>query len=302
MKNIGFDWNDLKFFLAAARHQGLSGAAAALHTSPSTVSRHITALEERLKATLFLRQQSGYLLTDDGSALLQHVEQIELAMLAAERDGPGGSSRQDVSGPVRLATTEMLATHLVVPNLTRLRARYPHLQVELNISLSRANLSKREADLALRVVGPEPHQGMGDYIGIRSGRMDFRAYCAKGLLAPDRPDGQAKSWRDLDYVSWDESGSDLPMAKWLKTAFPNKAPALACNNMLAQHLAMRSGLGVGLLPSYVGDRDPGLERLDLAEPILTRDIWIVYHRDLKASRRVLAMRDFLEELLRDQLP
>ncbi len=294
IENLSFDWNDLKFFLAVARHGGLSGAATALGTSPSTVSRHVDALEKRFDMTLFLRQQTGYLLTDDGAELMQHIEQVEQAMMATERNSHR-SAREEVSGHVRLATTEMLALHLVVPQLPLLRARYPKLRVELNIALARANLSRREADLALRLTAPD--EGAGDYIASRSGFMSFGVYCAASLPLPQAHDAEADAWNQLDYVSWDDTWADLPMAKWLHAAFRGKPPALAVNSLQAQYAAVRAGLGVGLLPRFIGDRDPALRRIESAAAPPSRELWLVYHRDLKASRRVLAMRDFLVELI-----
>lgn len=302
MKNLAFDWNDLKFFLAVAQHGGLSGAANELGTSASTVSRHIAALEERLGVTLFLRQQTGYLLTDDGENLRQHVEQVEQAMTAVERNSHL-SAQQEVSGQVRLATTEMLAIHLIVPHLPGFRARYPKLQVEINIALSRANLSRREADLALRVVAPTPDDGAGDYIANRVGKLDFGVYCAAGLL-PASPAGSkdaGTAWQELDYISWDESWIDLPMVKWLHSAFGGKRPVVTCNSLQAQYAAVRAGLGVGMLPCFICDHDPDLRRLDADNASLSRDLWLLYHRDLKASRRVIAMRDFVTELVGTQM-
>lgn len=294
MKNLAFDWNDLKYFLAVARHGGLSGAAAALGTSASTVSRHVDALEKRFGTTLFLRQQTGYLLTDDGTALMQHIEQVEQAMMATERNGRR-SVQQEVSGQVRLATTEMLALHLIAPNLPLLRARYPKLQVELNISLARANLSRREADLALRMVAPD--EGAGDYVANRIASMDFGIYCASSVMS--RIDGadRTDAWREMDYVSWDDSWSELPMARWLQAEFGGKPPTLACNSLQVQYAAVRAGLGVGMLPCFIGDHDASLCRLGSRMNSLSRDLWLVYHRDLKASRRVGVMREFINELI-----
>lgn len=301
MKNLAFDWNDLKFFLAVARHAGLSGAAIALGTSPSTVSRHIAALEERLGATLFLRQQTGYLLTDDGAELLKHIEQVEQAMIAAERNGHLPAQRE-VSGQVRLATTEMLAIHLIVPHLPIFRARYPKLQVEINLGLTRANLSRREADLALRLIAPDLEDGAGDYIASRIGQIDFGLYGAVGLLPSELIESDsAEQWQGLDYVSWDDSGADLAMAKWLHAAFRGKRPVLACNSLQAQYAAVRTGIGVGMLPCFVCDHDPALQRISRTRSLLSRDLWLVYHRDLKASQRVIAMRDFITELINTHL-
>lgn len=294
MKDIAFDWNDLKFFLAVARHGGLSGAAAALGTSASTVSRHVDALEKRFGTTLFLRQQTGYLLTDDGTELMQHIEQVEQAMMATERNGRR-SVLQEVSGQIRLATTEMLALHLIAPHLPLLRARYPKLQVELNISLARANLSRREADLALRMVAPD--DSAGDYIASRIASMDFGIYCAKSVMPRNDGAGRADAWRRMDYVSWDDTWSELPMARWLQAEFGGKSPALACNSLQVQYAAVRAGLGVGMLPCFIGDHDTSLCRLGDHANSVSRDLWLVYHRDLKASRRVGVMRGFITELV-----
>lgn len=299
MKNLVFDWNDLKFFLAAARHGGLTGAAEALRTSPSTVSRHIAALEQRLKVKLFLRQQTGYLLTDDGAELLKQVENVEQAMMAAERNGPR-SVQQEITGRVRLATTETLALHLVVPRLHLFRERHPKLQVEIGISLQPANLSRREADLALRVADPNVPDAGVDYIAVRAGQMEFAPYCASGLVPP-RKAGRADAWQHLDYVSWDDTWADLPMAKWLANTFQGKPPALACNSMQAHFAAIRSGMGIGMLPCFVGDKDASLQRLGPKEPPLSRELRLVYHRDLKASQRVIAMREFIQALIRSYL-
>lgn len=287
MKNLAFDWNDLKFFLAAARGGGLSAAASLLGTSASTVSRHVDALERRVGKTLFLRQQSGYLLTDDGSALLAQIEQVGHAVTAAER-ATQHAAQQEVEGVVRLATTEMLALHLIVPQLPVLRARHPALRVELDIALERVNLSRREADLALRMVAPD--DTTGDYIARRVGKIDFALYAAHA---------QAEAG---DYVSWDGAWDGLPMARSLQSAFGGKPPVLACNNLPAQIAAVRAGVGAGMLPCFIGDADPGLQRSAPGAGPLSRDLWLVYHRDLKGSLRVQAMRGFITGICQDLPP
>ncbi|HVK55646.1 MAG TPA: LysR family transcriptional regulator [Burkholderiales bacterium] len=298
MENKDFDWNDLKFFLAVARHGGLSAAAASLGTSASTVSRHIATLEARLGATLFLRQQTGYLLTDDGASMHEHIMAVESAMLAMERGGQL-VVEQEIAGQVRLATTEMLASYLIAPRLPEFRARYPKLSLEMIISLTRVNLSRREADLALRMIDPTTDENASDYIAHAVGRMDFGAYCAPRLLTGQSSDTEA--WRSFDYISWHESWADLPMAKLLSTAFPGRKPALTSNSLHTQYAAARSGVGVAMLPCFIGDHDVALQRLSPSLPVLSRELWLVYHRDLKASQRVIAVRDFVIDLVRTHL-
>jgi len=301
MKNASFDWNDLKFFLATARHRGLSGAALALDTSPSTVSRHIASLERALGATLFLRHQTGYMLTDDGSELFNRTEQVEQAVMATERSA-AQAAQQRITGQVRLATTEALALHLIAPRLPAFHARYPHLQVELHVAMARANLTRREADLALRVVPPSADDGAADYVASRVGTLRFAMYGAAGKLPFSGGDaGAAETWRSLEYVSWDETTAGLPVAKWLAAAFAGRPPVFSCNSMQVQYAAVRAGVGAGLLPCFVADRDSGLQRIPVSLPLPANDLWLVYHRDLKASQRVIALRDFIRELADAQL-
>jgi len=278
MKDLSFDWNELKFFLAVARGGSLSGAAAILGTSASTVSRHVDALERRTGRTLFMRQQSGYMLTDDGSELLEQAEQVGHAMAAAEH-GARRLGQDQVSGAVRLATTEMLALHLVVPQLPALRKQHPALRVELNIGMSAVNLSRREADLALRMARPDDS---ADLIAKRIGKIDFGLYRAAG-----------SQHNDDDYVGWDGAWDGLPMAAALRACFNGQPPVLACNSLPAQIAAVRAGIGAGMLPCFVGERDSALQRMQHPAAPVSRDLWLVYHRDLKASLRVRAMADFL---------
>lgn len=281
MKNLAFDWNELKFFLAVARGGGLSGAAGTLGCSASTVSRHVDALERRTGRTLFLRQQSGYNLTDEGSELLAQVELVEQAMAAAGHTARS-TTQQEVSGVVRLATTEMLAQYLVVPKLPALRALHPALRLELDIAMGAVNLSRREADLALRMAAPD--DDAGDYIAKCIGKVDFALYCAAGGARDSE-----------DYISWDGAWDGLPMAKSLRAAFGAKPPVLACNSLPTQVAAARAGVGAAMLPDFVADSDPGLRRADRHAAPVSRDLWLVYHRDLKASVRVQAMAAFLGE-------
>jgi DNA-binding transcriptional LysR family regulator len=295
MKNSDFNWDDLKYFLATARRKGLSGAAVALNASASTVSRRITALEKSLGATLFLRHQTGYLLTDDGAALFRRIEEVEQAIMATER-GAVQAAHQGVAGQVRLATTEMLALHLVAPNLPQLHGRHPNLQVEMVVALKRVDLSRREADLALRVAPPGEDEKAGDYIASQAGTVRYGMYRAqsRGGRGQARP-ARRPAWRNMDHIAWDEAGAGLPIAKWLAGAFPGRAPVFTSNSMQAQYEAIRAGLGIGLLPEFVARRDPSLEKIEIDLSLPSNPVWLVYHRDLKASRRVIALRDFIRQ-------
>lgn len=286
------DWNNLKYFLAVARSGGLTPAAASLNTSPSTVSRHIDAMEASLRVRLFLRQQRGYLLTDTGSAFLEHVAEVERAMQALERHG---AATDELAGEVKLATFESIAHYLIVPNLPAFMTKHPQLRVELLINRHLADLSRREADLALRIADPRQRDHAPDYIARCAGTFRFELYCTPQALE------RAGDWRRLPHVSWDAAWVKLPMVEWLHTLFPGQTPVFRSNTLQAHLLAARSGLGAALLPSFMGENDDRLLRLDTAALPTQQELWLMYHRDLKASRRVLAMRDFVEEVCRREL-
>ena len=295
IENAAIDWNDLKYFLAVARAGGLSPAAASLRTSPSTVSRHITSLESQLGAKLFLRQQTGYLLTDAGSEMLEHIQHAEAAMLAVERKGRFTAEEHEITGLVRLATTEMLAAHLITPHLAEFFKAHPKMQVELMIGITQADLSRREADLALRLTNPLIQDDSQDYIAHQVSQLHFGVYCASGILTAQQANDPA-TWKKLNYISWGEKWKHLLMVQWITAAFPGKAPIVTANSLQTQYVAVQAGLGVAILPRFVGDGDPQLQRLTTAQP-LSLELWLVYHRDLKASQRVAAMRDFIVELI-----
>lgn len=291
---LDLDWNDLKFFLAVARTGSLTAASQLLGTSPSTVARHIDALEDRLGAKLFLRHQTGYLLSDQGQDVLEPIAVIEHSMLSME--GLKTGLKNTLRGKVRLATSDGLATFLVTPHLLEFWRRHPQVQVELLTSLNIVDLNRREADLALRFVNPAENVNSQDYIGLNLGPVYFRAYCARSLLDARTPDLNLLS-NELDYISWTEDWAALPMMGWLSKVFGTKKPLLSSNNLLVHLQAVRAGVGVALLPDYMGADDSTLCELTLPDAISSaRDLWLVYHRDLKSSQRVLAMRDFLKDV------
>lgn len=286
------DWNNLKYFLAVARTGGLTPAAERLNTSASTVSRHLDAMEAALDMRLFLRQQRGYLLTDEGSSILEQVIEVERAIQSVERQGAAIS---EIAGEIKLATLESVAHHLLVPHLPAFSARYPQLRVELLINRHLADLSRREADLALRIADPRQRDHAPDYIAHCVGTFDFDLYCTHESLS------QVGNWRQLPHISWDAAWVKLPMVDWLRILFPEQVPLLRSNTMQAHYLAARSGLGAALLPRFIGDPDAQLVRIDTGLAPMRQELWLLYHRDLKGSRRVLAMRDFIQEVCQKEL-
>lgn len=282
------DWDDLRYFLAVARASGLTPAAQALGVSPATVSRRIDAFEQAMGMMLFLRRQTGYTLTDDGETLLAAALPVEQAMLGFARRSHDAGKPGTWSGSVRVATSETIATHWITPLLPEFVQSHPGLQVEIVTGSSTVNLSRRDADIALRMSPPAKDEE-GEYVALRAGAMTFAAY-----IAADHADAE-RDWRTLPFLNWSEPLGCVPMARWTTSMFPGKQAALLSNSMPVMIAATEAGLGVAVLPESVGARMPSLVRLEYA---CARELWLVYHRDLRDSLRVGAMKDFLLDVAR----
>ncbi len=287
------DWNNLKYFLAVARLGGLTPAAQSLTTSPSTVSRHIDAMEATLGVRLFLRSQRGYLLTDAGTMLLERVSEVERSMQAVERQS---DALQQLTGVVKLTTVESIAHFLLVPNLHLFAARYPQLQIELLVNRNLANLARREADLALRIFNPAQDEHEPDHIVQYVASFYFELYCTPQALA-----AVGNDWQKLAHVSWDGAWFRLPMVNWLQALFGQQPPLLRSNTMQTHYQAACSGMAAALLPNFIGDADSRLVKATTINIDTRQELWLSYHRDLKASSRVMAMRDFIVEICQQTL-
>lgn len=285
-------WDDYAYFLAVARAGGLSAAAGNLGTSASTVSRHIDALEARLGACLFIRQPRGYVLTDAGAELLTRVSDVESAVMAVERLG---ATAQEISGTIKLAAPESVAHYLILPHLPKLLKAHPGLRVELLVTRYRADLARREADIAVRISEPCHRDFAPDAIARQLGIFYFGLYGAQHLLST------AQNWEALPHVSWDTSWTKLPMVQWLQELFPGQTPILRSNSMQAHYLAARAGLGVAMLPCFMVNRAGGLMPINVDMSHTIHELWMLHHADLKGSKNVHVVKDFLVKVFSTEL-
>lgn len=289
--NRDLDWNDLKYFLEVARGGSLTRAADVLRVSQSTVGRRIAELEARLATRLFARHQTGYHLTDEGRELLGRAEAVEDNMLAFERGASGLSP--GVSGMVRLATSDNLASDLVIPALPRFVARHPQLRLEIVTTTAAVELGRRDADLALRLVRPSH----GNLKVRRLGALAYGVYGHRDYLARHpAPDDDPLAGRAM--ITWDEAHAHLPAAQWLAKRAPDAHVVLAVSTLRAQIAAARAGLGLAIIPDFLVT-DPALERVLAPGDVFSDGIWLVMHADLAASSRVRAVADFLAETVDD---
>lgn len=279
-----FNWDDTRIFLAVARTGTLSGAAGALEMGVATVSRKLDRLEQALGLPLFSRHQSGYRLTDDGEALLERAEALEHAALAL---GETAQLQGTVAGVVRLATSDNLATHFILPSLRTLLATYPDLRVEVISGVQSVNLHRRDADLAIRMVKPDS----GNLTLKRLGTLGFGLYAADACLQTLSEDATGISLHNAQYVGWPESHQHLPAARWITRMLRGRPCRVEANTLSAQLASVSAGLGLGVLPHFMASAR-GLHCIN-AEIGVEQPLWLVMHSDLAGSRRVRAVADHL---------
>ena len=279
------DWDDVRVFLAVARQGSMRAAGRALGLSQPTIARRLTAFEASIGGpSLFDRLPEGLRLSAAGEQLVPTAESVEEAMLTLERQRAAASPV--LSGTVRVSTGEcaagFLARCLSGPKTTALP---PGITLELVDGRQTLNLARREADMALRHQPPES----GDFYVSKAGTFGVSVYRRRGA--------EARAW-----VTYTEEQADYEPARYVqrqieKTGMP---VALRASSMLMHLEAIRAGTGRGVLPCYVGDGHPLLERLLPPIRELAADYWTIVHRDLRRAACVRAVMDWVKQVFAEQ--
>ena len=286
------DWNELRLVLAVARAGSLTSAASLLGIDHSTVFRRLNALEQRLAVRLFERLPGGvYQLTSAGERMAAAAERMEDEALALARDIAGADGR--LSGRLRVTSSETLAYSRLTKHLAEFRAVHPGIVVELAIENRVLSLSRREADVALRPIRPRE----GDLWGRKLAGVAWTFFASQAYLdAHGGPILGAATLGTHALIGWEETAGGIMAADWLDRNVPADGVAYRTNSLVNQSVAAMAGIGLALLPCYLGDGEAGLVRA-LAEPIqeLAGELWIVTHQDLKGTARVRAFFDVVGE-------
>lgn len=290
------NWNDLKLVLAIHRAESLGGGAQALGINHSTAFRRLNALEDKIGTRLFERLPGGvYQATAEGERIATTAERIETEADALSREVTGSDKR--LTGALRVTSSETLAYSVLTKELARFREAHPGIVVELVIDNRVLSLSRREADVALRVTRPkEP-----DLFGRKLADISWTVYAAPELVKRHGKIGMTEQMTDLDFVGWGAEVTGIAAAEWLAERIEPKQVVYRANSLINQFTAAKAGIGFVTLPCYLGDIDPGLVRaLDEPVPELTRELWIVTHQDLKKTARVRAFFDIVGDGLAAQ--
>jgi DNA-binding transcriptional LysR family regulator len=281
------DWDDLRLVLAVAREGTLSGAGRALGVTHSTVFRRLGAIEQRLGVRLFDRFRDGCTATPSGETAAGVAARFADEVLSLERALSGQDLRP--SGTVRIATTDTVST-IVMPHLAALRGLHPEIQIEITISNAIANLTRREADIAIRPT-PEPPETL---VGRRIADIAHAIYGSPAYLsAHDSKELRAHAW-----IGVDDALAATLIGRWMRENIPQARVAMRVDALLGLRDAARAGMGLVLLPCYFGDTAAGLHRAKpktLAEA--RSSLWLLTHDDLRRTARIRVTMDFLATAL-----
>lgn len=278
------DWTDLQHFLVLAREGSLSAAARHLRVDHVTVARRVAALEAATSLKLVDRRPRSYVLTEDGRRIASLGRSMEDIAFSVERAAQAANT--GIDGEISISAPPSLASLLIAPRLIRLRRQHPGIMIKLIGEKRTASLSRREADVALRL----SHPSQGGLIARKIGHFEFGLYGSPAYLKSTPPQA-------FTFIAYDASMDETPQQQWLKEIAGSRDIVLRTNDLENQAAAARAGLGLAALPRFLGDRDSRLARCDAGRKPAGREVWLVIHRDLRRAPAVRAVASFLEECL-----
>lgn len=273
-------WDDLKLVFTIDRSGGLAAAAAALGLDQSTVYRRLGALEKGLGQPLFERHRTGYVATAAGEELVRLAEGFERALSDFGRRLEGRALT--VRGEIRVTTADSLLVHLLTPVFHRFQQAHPGILLDVVIGNPALNLSRRDADVAIRATDHPPETLVGRRIGALGWALYGRADAFPGI------DIAASDW-----VTLGEEMAGLKVVQWARAHVPAERRVYRANTVLGLANAVECGIGIGHLPCFIGDACRALKRLEDPVPDFSAGLWLLTHPDLRQAPRIRLFMDFV---------
>ncbi len=283
------DWELLSTFVAVARAGSLTAGAQTLGISQPTAGRHVQSLEDALGTPLFVRHARGLSLTEEGDRLLTSAQEVADRVEAIFRDRP--ATPEALAGTVRISAAEPIGVHAIAPCLAALRQELPDVALELVIDHSPANLSSREADIAIRMFRPRQL----DLVASRIGEVEIGMFASQAYLERHGAPQLVEPGAGHTFIGYDRD------ATWhqaiAKLGLSARDFAYRCDSIPAQIQAARDGVGIAALHAPLAARCPELARVlpELSLPGI--EMWLVMHRELRGHGTVRAVHERLRETL-----
>jgi DNA-binding transcriptional LysR family regulator len=278
------DWDNLKFFLALAEEGSLSRASEKLRVDHSTVARRIDMLEHELGLRLVERLSRSYRLTEEGERVRDRAKEIATGIADIARFAQ--SVDRSPQRVVRVSGPPTFVSRFLAPRLLPLQGQHPGLRIDLVGEARQVSLSRGETDLALRMVRPVEK-------GVVARRLAVVAYGLYGSR-----EHVARCGEDArDYIGYDDSLDHLPQQRWLKMLAGDRDLALRSNDLVNLLTAARAGLGLAVLPCLMARAYPDLVSVPTRLPPLSRELWLVFHRDIGRVPAVRAVIDRITAIM-----
>jgi len=286
------NWDDVRLFLALARFGTARSAASKLGVSHTTIARRTEQLETDLGTRLFDRDVAGYRLTGAGEAMMSSAVRAEDALLAAERQLQGRDA--ELSGDIRLTTSGIIATYLMMPKTADFLRQYPDIELEILLSNDLFDLSRREADIAIRFMGGS-RRPPEDLVGRKLVTAASCYYASDAYLSEHDLSTKDKSAR---WIGWNDVDR---FPDWVKSSpFPHIPVQGRFSDAELQVAAASAGMGLTALPCFVGDTITGLQRVPGCNTYANYDIWLLSHPDLRDAARLRTFRSFVVDVFAEK--
>ncbi|WP_066455474.1 LysR family transcriptional regulator [Castellaniella caeni] len=284
------DWDAIRYFLEVARTQRASAAAQRLGVQHSTVTRRIRALEQSLQATLFEKSRaSGFTLTEDGLRFFTYAEQIESTLLAAQETLSGAAGQ--LSGHLRIGSTEGFGSTVLTPLMVDFQQRHPGMTLDIMPVPRYISLSKREADIAIALERPQ----RGPYLCTKLADYTLKLYGTRAYLASHPPLRRREDLDQHTFIGYVDELLFSDRLRYLDDLVQAKRVIFRSTSILAQYQAVLGGQALAILPCFLAAQDARLVPVLENDLRVSRSFWMYCHEDLRHTRRVMALWDYLKQ-------
>ena len=287
-----FNWNDLESFLTLSRSCKLNNASKKLKIESTTIARRILRLEDKLKTKLFVRSNNVYILTDNGQKLLIYAENIETEAHSINEHFL--NKNLNLSGTVRVAVPEGFGVEIFSNHLEEFYSMHPDIEIELLADSRARNMLTREIDISISLSRPKK----GKLMAWKLAGYELKLYASKRYLENTNKINSLKDLNDHKFISYIDDLIDFPELKYLNDLNKNIKVVFRSNSLRAQFNAVKKGIGLALLHTFIANEEEKLE-IVLGDQIkISREYWIVVHEDLIKLKRVRVVIDFFSQIIK----
>lgn len=281
------NWDNLRYVLVVAKKGSVASAARELGVNRTTVLRRIDAFQEDIGCRIFERARSGYALTVEAEKIIEAANEVESVIFNIQRQIEGKELR--LEGELRVTTTDTLMVSMIGPHLAEFHRKFPHITVTVSVTNSVLDLTRRDADVAIRPT-KEPDAAL---VGNRVGDVQFHVYASADYLS----NVGRLALENHYWIGFDTNLLSTAPARWLEDRYPHAKICLKSDTFVGLRVAAENGLGLALLPHYLGDASSRLVRVEAPTEELTTGLWLLTHPDLIRSARISAFVDHFSKAL-----